>query len=403
MLFMMNRQFNLTRWILLILASFLPLATMAQETADDANKVEEELLPQPKGKPNYVLTMGIIPEGYPLAIKEKNASAIGTLQEYEHKPVLFTLKNISDKTIKITHVESTCPCLELAAPIQDKTLAPQAELPVHFTVNATHLGYGPFDRVLMVAVEGFPVVKMGVLGEVQQSIDYDPSVCIDLGAFYGDVPFKRTYRLKSRFEHDDLKLLQPQDNPLFNLSVKKIAPKTFEIEVTPKKLPLPTQRLREKFIIPVTGVDKFGPVAIAMKGYIIARKLMFTQRSIILKKAELEDDKPVTITAEAIVFPIEKQYRQTKEAKPKLVTKQPVSVEESQLRNLEQLKTWEELAKDVTPGFLPENVTVEKVPFEKGIRFNIVFPAGFFTTRKSFAFSPTFGKSRIGTLQVLVR
>ena len=115
MLFMMNRQFNLTRWILLILASFLPLATMAQETADDENKVEEELLPQPKGKPNYVLTMGIIPKDYPLAIKEKNASAIGTLQEYEHKPVLLTLKNISDKTIKITHVESTCPCLELAA------------------------------------------------------------------------------------------------------------------------------------------------------------------------------------------------------------------------------------------------------------------------------------------------
>ena len=134
------------------------------------------------------------------------------------------------------------------------------------------------------ADSGMQWAKMGVLGEVQQSIDYDPSICIDLGAFYGDVPFKRTYRLKSRFEHDDLKLLQPQDNPLFNLSVKKTAPKTFEIEVTPKKLPLPTQRLREKFIIPVTGVDKFGPVAIAMKGYIIARKLMFTQRAIILKK-----------------------------------------------------------------------------------------------------------------------
>ena len=400
---MMNRQFDLTRWILLLLASFLPLATMAEETADDENKVEEELLPQPKGKPNYVLTMGIIPENYPLAIKEKNASSIGTLQEYEHKPVLFTLKNISDKTIKIMHVESTCPCLELAAPIQDKTLAPQAELPVHFTVNATHLAYGRFDRVLMVAVEGFPVVKMGVLGKVQQSIDYDPSVCIDLGAFYGDVPFKRTYRLKSRFEHDDLKLLQPQDNPLFSFSVKKTAPKTFEIDVTPKKLPLPAQRLREKFIIPVTGVNNFGPIAIAMKGYIVARKMMFTQRAIILKKADLEDDKPVSITAEAVVFPIEKQYRQTKEAKPKLVTKQPVSVEESQLRNLEQLKTWEEFAKDVTPGFLPENVTVEKVPFEKGIRFNITFPAGFFTTRKSFAFSPTLGKSRIGTLQVLVR
>ena len=396
----MNRKHDLTRWTLLLLAAFLPFTTMAQDAAEED---AQELIPASKGKPNYVLTMGIIPEGYPLAIKEKNASAVGTLQEYEHKPVLFTLKNISDKTIKITHVESTCPCLELAAPIQDKTLAPQAELPVHFTINTTHLGYGRFDRVLMVAVDGFPVVKMGVLGEVQQSIDYDPSVCIDLGAFYGDVPFKRTYRLKSRFEHDDLKLLQPQDNPLFNFTVKKTAPKTFEIEVTPKKLPLPVQRLREIFTIPVTGVSNFGPVAIAMKGYVVTRKLMFTQRSIFLKKAELEDDKPVSITAEAVVFPIEKQYRQTKEAKPKLVTKQPVSVEESQLRNLEQLKTWEELAKDVTTGFLPENVTVEKVPFEKGIRFNIVFPPGFFTTRKSFAFSPSLGKSRIGTLQVLVR
>ena len=253
MISMMNRHFDLTRWILVLTASIIPFMAMAQQTDDDENNTEEELVPQPKGKPNYVLTMGIIPEGYPLAIKEKNASAIGTLQEYGRKPVLFTLKNISDKTIKITHVESTCPCLELAAPIQDKTLAPQAELPVHFTVNATHLGYGPFDRVLMVAVEGFPVVKMGVLGEVLQSIDYDPSVCIDLGAFYGDVPFKRTYRLKSRFEHDDLKLLKPQDNPLFNITVKKTAPKTFEIEVTPKKLPLPVQRLREKFVIPVEG------------------------------------------------------------------------------------------------------------------------------------------------------
>ena len=403
MISMMNRHFDLTRWILVLTASIIPFMAMAQQTDDDENNTEEELVPQPKGKPNYVLTMGIIPEGYPLAIKEKNASAIGTLQEYGRKPVLFTLKNISDKTIKVNHVESTCPCLELAAPIQDKTPAPQAELPVHFTVNATHLGYGPFDRVLMVAVEGFPVVKMGVLGEVLQSIDYDPSVCIDLGAFYGDVPFKRTYRLKSRFEHDDLKLLKPQDNPLFNITVKKTAPKTFEIEVTPKKLPLPVQRLREKFVIPVEGIKDFGPVAIAMKGFIVPRKFMFKNRSVILKKAELEDGKPVTVTAEAVVFPIEKQYRQLKEAKPKLVTKQPVSVEESQLRNLEDVKTWQELMKDFTPGFLPEGVTAEMVPFDKGIRFNIVFPAGFFTARRSFAFSPTYGKSRVGTLQVLAR
>ena len=399
----MNRHFDLTRWILVLLASFIPFTVMAQKTDVDENNTEEELVPQPKGRPNYVLTMGIIPEGYPLAIKEKNASAVGSLQEYEQKAVLFTLKNISDKPIKINHVESTCPCLELAAPIQDKTLAPQAELPVHFTVNAAHLGYGSFDRVLMVAVEGFPVVKMGVLGEVFQSIDYDPSICIDLGAFYGDVPFKRTYRLKSRFEHDDLKLLQPQDNPLFNFAVKKTAPKTFEIEVTPKKLPLPVQRLREKFVIPVEGVKNFGPVAIAMKGFIVPRKFMFKNRSVVLKKAELADDKPVTITAEAIVFPIEKQYRQLKEIKPKLVTKQPVSVEEAQLRNLEELKTWQELMKDFTPGFLPEGVTAEMIPFEKGIRFNIIFQPGFFATRKSFTFSPTYGKSRVGALQVLVR
>ncbi len=396
----MNRKFDLSRWILVLLASFIPFTAMAE---DDENNTEEELVPQPKGKPNYVLTMGILPQGYPLIIKEKNASAIGTLQEYEHKPVLFTLKNISDKPIKINHIESTCPCLELAAPIQDKTLEPQAELPVHFTVNATHLGYGRFDRVLMVAVEGFPVVKMGVLGEVAQSIDYDPSVCIDLGAFYGDVPFKRTYRLKSRFEHDDLKLLQPKDNPLFNFAVKKTAPKTFEIEVTPKKLPLPVQRLREKFVIPVEGMKNFGPIAIAMKGFIVPRKFMFSSRSVVLKKVDLPEDKPVTVTAEVVVFPIEKQYRQMKEAKPQLVTKQPVSVEEAQLRNLEELKTWQELAKDFTPGFLPEGVTAEMIPFEKGIRFNVVIPPGFFANRKAVAFSPTYGKSRVGTLQILVR
>ena len=400
MICIMNRKIDLSRWILVLLASIIPFTAMAE---DDENNTEEELMPQPKGKPNYVLTMGIIPQDYPLIIKEKNASAIGKLQEYEHKPVLFTLRNISDKTIKINHIESTCPCLELPAPIQDKTLAPREELPVHFTVNATHLGYGYFDRVLMVAVEGFPVVKMGVLGEVAQSIDYDPSVCIDLGAFYGDVPFKRTYRLKSRFEHDDLKLLQPKDNPLFNFTVKKTAPKTFEIEVTPKKLPLPVQRLREKFIIPVEGVKDFGPVAIAMKGYIVPRKFMFSSRSVVLKKADLPEDKPVTVTAEVVVFPIEKQYRQTKEAKPQLVTKQPVSVEEAQLRNLEELKTWQELAKDFTTGFLPEGVTAEKIPFEKGIRFNIVIPPGFFTNRKAFAFSPTYGKSRVGALQILAR
>ena len=80
-----------------------------------------------------------------------------------------------------------------------------------------------------------------------------------------------------------------------------------------------------------------------------------------------------------------------------------VSVEEAQLRNLEELKTWQELAKDFTTGFLPEGVTAEKIPFEKGIRFNIVIPPGFFTNRKAFAFSPTYGKSRVGALQILAR
>ena len=107
MISMMNRHFDLTRWILVLTASIIPFMAMAQQTDDDENNTEEELVPQPKGKPNYVLTMGIIPEGYPLAIKEKNASAIGTLQEYGRKPVLFTLKNISDKTIKIKHARAS--------------------------------------------------------------------------------------------------------------------------------------------------------------------------------------------------------------------------------------------------------------------------------------------------------
>ena len=348
---------------------------------------------------NYILTSNIVPAGYPLKIKETHGGNIGIIHDFHHKPFVYTLKNISDKPVKNITVKSTCNCIQLVAPIENRTLAPGEELPVNFTVSGPHIRNGKFDRVIMVIVEGFPNVKLGVIGENTPLIDFEPAVCINLGNFHGFTPFKRTFVIKTKLDDDKLALGQPEENQYFNTKITKTAPQTYTLEVSSKNRVFPIGRLAEKIMVPATGMEHYGPVFVALKGQVVAPRLRIEKNKITITPQDIPEKGPYKTSFEIQMMIIEKSRRNVHEKRPDLVAQQPVSVEEAQVNVMEKIETWQMLANGLSFLNLPDGVTVEKIPRSNGLAIQLTISEDYLKTMESFSFNVKYGRLRLGNVQ----
>ena len=360
---------------------------MAEQAEDEARK---EI---------YILTSNKVPAGYPLKIKETHGGNIGIIHDFDLKPFVYTLKNISDKPVKDITVKSTCNCIQLVAPIENRTLAPGEELPINFTVSGPHIRNGKFDRVILLLVEGLPPVRIGVIGENTPLVDFTPAVCIDLGNFHGFTPFKRTFVIKTRLDDDKLKLGQPKENQYFDAKITKTAPQTYTVEVSSKKRQLPAGRLAEKILIPATGVEHYGPIFVALKGHVIPPRFRLEKSKITIEPQDIPEKGPYKTSFELQMLSLGKLRQTPQEKRPDLVAQQPASVEEMQDNSLEKLETWQLFANELTFLGVPDGVTIEKVPRSNGLDIQLTISENYLKTMQTFSFYAKFGRMRIGIVQ----
>ncbi len=351
------------------------------------------------GEEIYILTSNKVPAGYPLKIKETHGGNIGIIHDFDLKPFVYTLKNISDKPVKNITVKSTCNCIELDTLIEDRTLAPGEELPIHFTVSGPHIRNGKFDRVILLLVENLPPVRLGVIGESTPLIDFTPAVCIDLGSFHGFTPFKRTFILKTKLDDDKLKLGQPEENQYFDTKMTKTAPQTYTIEVSSKKRLFPAGRLVEKIMIPATGVEHYGPVFVALKGFVNLPRFRLEKSRIAIEPQDIPEKGPYKTSIELQMLALSKLRRTTAGKRPDLVAVQPVSVEEMQADGLDKLEIWQMFANELVFQDVPDGVSIEKVSRANGLDIQVTISEDYLKTMQPFTFSVRYGKMRIGVVQ----
>ena len=347
----------------------------------------------------YILTSNKVPAGYPLKIKETHGGNIGIIHDFDLKPFVYTLKNISDKPVKDITVKSTCNCIQLVAPIENRTLTPGEELPINFTVSGPNIRNGKFDRVILLLVEGLPPVRIGVIGENTPLIDFTPAVCIDLGNFHGFTPFKRTFVIKTRLDDEKLQLGQPEKNEYFDTKFTKTAPQTYSLEVTPKNRQFPQGRLAEKIIIPATGVEHYGPVFVGLKGRVFPPRFRLEKSKITIEPKDIPQNGPYKTSIELQMLALGKLRPTSQEKRPDLVAQQPASVEEMQDNSLDKLETWQLFANDLTFSGVPDGVTIEKVPRSNGLDIQLTISENYLKTMQTFSFYAKYGRMRIGVVQ----
>ncbi len=368
-------------------------------TAEETN--EEQELPAATGRqPFYVLTSGTAPANYPLAIKETHGGNVGTIYEFQTKSVVYTLKNISDRQVTVRDVKSTCRCIQLDTPVENRILLPNQELPIPFTIDGTRIKEGKFDRTLMVVVKDQPPVRLGVIGELVPLIDFTPAVCINFDYYHGYIPFTRTFVIKTKLDDSKLQLSQPKENPYFDVKFTKTAPQTYTLEATAKKRMFPQGRFAEKIEIPATGIENYGPVFVVLKGYVALPRLKFDKSKITIP-ANIQGNGPYKASFEILASKNELPFRRPQERRADLVAFQPVSVEEQKVQTLKMVETWTQIANELQFNDLPAEVAIEKVPRADGLTITLSFPADFLKEMKSFMFYAKHGKNRIGNVQCL--
>lgn len=403
---MKTKSNNLRFWIVLsFFSAFAFLSCIHGEDVKNDNEAEENL---PATNKRHVLTSASDPAVFPLAVQDWDSCKVGKLMDRELRHISFTLKNITKAPVKILHTKSGCPCLKLDDPLVDYTLDAGKTFKVSLTIDGKRLTKGEISRIAYVEVEGYPLSVMPITGEVVNMWEFEPKQIIDLGEFYGDIPWKRSFKIKSKFEDPNVKLNQPAENNLFNLALTQTAPKEYLLEVTPK-IPLPAQTIKYSVEFPVSGIENYGPVQVGIKGVRTEITFSLTPKRIIIPKKLLKDTEPFVVEAKiAKENPSENKRRSGRNRKASHghsdeIHQQPVSVEEDAARPFNSIKTWETFVKDISIT-VPDTVKVEKIAKADGISIKIHIPKEYFDKGKTnMRVTALYKGKKIDVLTVILR
>ena len=153
----------LHRFYLIALALLLSLSTAAQVAVRDMRGLTREQI-------DSIVRPKVSPQGAEQLVAEHDTHDLGDLSE-DDEPVshTFTLRNVSDKSLRIQRVHTTCGCT--AAAFDTTAIAPGATTKVTLT-------YDPEDRPGTIDVNAFvyladgskqPTARLSLYGEVLDS------------------------------------------------------------------------------------------------------------------------------------------------------------------------------------------------------------------------------------------
>ena len=336
---------------------------------------EEKNPPTPPAQLENHLQAPPNPAVYPLTLLGGEALRSITIMDRELLPLSATLKNISDKPVKIISIRSNCSCLKVDK-YNDISLKPGDTLPLKLSLDAKHLkkdDENDFEKRIIVMSEGFAPTYASIEGTVKNMFSFEPAQAIDLGEFIGDVStWERTFHIKSLFPQEKLALKSPTDNRFFNLAITQTSPQDFQLKVTPRS-PFPIFTIKEIIDLDVEGIPNYGPLQVVVLGTPKGlRFALLTDRKYV-KKEKLQTDTPlefdVPITLSSLLPQRPKHgLSRRKRASNNLIANLPVNDEEEKARPLDQPDSWRPFIKDISVKELPEGVSIELQPDVQGIK-----------------------------------
>lgn len=332
---------------------------------------EAEIMPQ-----NNVLKPTL------LRLADADFINIGKIMDREWRDFSFTLSNTQKRPLKVLKLRANCPCLDITEPVINKVLQPDEGFTGKARINATKLPLGEFHRLLIVEVENEELQLISLRGESVPMLEYEPAQTIELGSFAGvNVPWKRRFKIKSRFPEGRLQLHEPKASAHFDYKLSSLSAQEFELEIS-AKMPLPVGRLRQIIDIPCSGVENYGPVQVALFGRVTGWKLALANKVMQLNpqeaddkgricgevKLSLADEKARGLRMQRMLGRGSTQKKSTKN----LPNMQPVSNEEEETDPLDSLETWKSISEELSID-LPEGCELQKTPQPDGVILKLSF------------------------------
>ena len=312
---------------------------------------------------------------YPLTLLEGDALKKITIMDRELLPLSGTLKNISDKPVKITTIRSNCSCLKLDT-YNDVTLKPGESLNLRGSLDARILKKdedNDFERKIFVMADGFPPTFASVKGTVKNMFSFEPAQVIDLGEFIGDVSsWKRSVQIKSIFPQDKLSLTPPEKNKFFNLAITQSSPQEFLLEITPKS-PFPINVIKEVLELDVKGIPNYGPLQVVVLGKPQGVHFVLQMNNKVVKREKIQADTPIEFdvpmalrTSQPNVHDRRALRRKNPSTIP--IANLPVRDDEEKVRPLDKPESWQPFIKDIATQNLPDGVKITLLPDKDGIK-----------------------------------
>ena len=357
-------------YLLLLLVALLSFAVSAQEA---------EVLPQSTESKQQLLSL---PEG--------DFINIGKIMDREQRDFNFRLSNTQKRPLKLLRLRANCPCLSIAEPGIDRVLEPGESFEGKARINAAKLPLGEFHRLLLVEVENEELQLISLRGESVKMLDYEPTQTIELGSFAGvNVPWKRSFRIKSRFPEGRLQLHEPEANRFFDYKLSSLSADEFELEISAKP-PLPIGRLRHIVDIPCSGVENYGPLQVALFGRVDGWKLALNKTTISLdtqmadEQGYLRGEVKLGLADENAPSPRAQRARFRRTQREELDESQPnvqlVSKEELSSDPQLAVEAWKNIAQELSIE-LPEGAELQKIPLDDGVSLQLSFSQKLLTDR----------------------
>ena len=324
----------------------------------------------------------------PLAILDDTALQDLNIYSTQIKELSFQLVNTGDKEVVIRDVRSGCVCLELKNPPTNLTLAPKKTCVVEVSLLGENLPTGWFRRAVIVQARGYAPMSVVFTGMTRPAFYYEPAQVIALDNFLGTVPWKRTFTIRSLLLGGKISLRPPRESELLVTRLSQIEPGVFQLEVSPRNVPMPKGAFKEIFSMDLEGEGLAGKVEVAVTGVVVDYKFEVEAT----RFAVQDDSQSLTETFPFVTKIIpgrhtstrHEAYHRSKSLSSILfpantVTVLPVAeVEEVMAVGLQRQENWAKLLPDFTVKVSDETLKPVLSPSANAVFVAVPIPANYF-------------------------
>ncbi|MDD4539235.1 MAG: DUF1573 domain-containing protein [Lentisphaeria bacterium] len=340
------------------------------------------------------------------------ALQLGTIMDFAKRDITITLRNIHSEPVHIERIRVTCSCLSLAAAPPATLLKSQEDITFTVKLDAAEIKPGPFTRMVLVEVKERDITLVYINGTVQSMFSFTPGQILDLGTFAGrDVPWERSFAIASKFPaQQPVSLQPPADDELFSYVLLTDNPQVFKLTVRPK-LPLPAGKVQHQVQLPVTGVDNYGPVVLAIYGLVTGWWPVLENNQLHVALSEHKPGEPIVKTLRLVLH----EQTAAPQGKKSLAAirhdhghhqaednPNAIATEELASDSVKQIAFWEAIAKDITAR-LPPAVSMATTAQADSLLVSLSFPPDFFARRRRQIIPFSYGKNSCGMLTITAR